>query len=126
MYKPQVSHNQTAKRGTTYHRPLLAGSIGHRDERNVKVVEVHFTSCLKLVKEVEETECEGSAGASQSRWKPMSAKKLITTGDRFCPGFATETVHDSYCVDTRDVEQRKCYGVGGEGTGVANVMAKLM
>ena len=78
------------------------------------------------MEEVEKAECESSAGARQSCWKPTGTEKLITTGDRFYPGVATETVCDSHCVDTRDIEQGKCYRVGWERTVVANVMAKLV
>jgi len=93
----------------TYHRGFLAGRIGYRDERNIEVVQVHFTLGLKFVEEVEKAECEGGAGASPGRRKPTGAKKLATASGRIHPGITAETVHYPYCVDARDVEQCECY-----------------
>ena len=91
-------HDQRIRK--SYYRWFLASSIGYRSERSIKVVEVHFTLCLKLVEEVEEMECENSAGANQSCRKPTGVEKLIMTGSRFYPRVVTETVHDSHCVNT--------------------------
>ena len=82
--------------------------------------------CLKLVEEVEETECENSAGANQSHQKPTGMEKLITMGNRFYPGVVTETVYDLHCVNTRDIKQCEYCGFGWERAGVFNVMAELV
>ena len=42
---------------------FLTSRVGHRDEREVEVVQIYFTLCLEFVEEVEQTERESSARA---------------------------------------------------------------
>ena len=81
---------------------------------------------LKLVEEVEETECEDSTGADQGCREPAGTKELTVTSNRFHPRVATDTVHDSHCVDTRDVKHCEGYRIGWERAGVANIVVELM
>ena len=78
------------------------------------------------MEEVEEMECENSAGVNQSCRKPTGVEELITMGNRFYPRVVTETVHDLHCVNTRDIEQCEYCGFGWERAGVFNVMAELV
>ena len=81
---------------------------------------------LKFVEKIKETEREGSTGTSPSCWKPASAKKLTTTGGGFHFVIVTKAVCDSDHVDTRDVEEHKCYRVGWKRAGVADVVTELV
>ena len=40
-------------RGVTYHRGLLTGRVGHRDERKIEIIQVDLTLRLEFVEEIE-------------------------------------------------------------------------
>ena len=61
---------------------LLTGRVGYRDEREVKVVQIHFALCLEFVEEVEQTKRKGGARAGQRCWEQPVAKELATAGTR--------------------------------------------
>lgn len=110
----------------TYHRGLLTSRVVDKRERIVEVIEVHLALRLKLVKEVEEAECEGSAGAGISRWKPTGTKELATAGGGFPPGPSAQAVPDPYFVDAGDVEECKVDRVRRETTAFTDVVAELV
>jgi len=78
------------------------------------------------VEEVEEMEREDSAGAGQGCREPTGSKKLTTTRNRFHPRVTTDTVCDSYCVDSRNIKHCERYRAGWERAGVVNVVVELM
>jgi len=85
-----------------------------------------FALCLKLVEEVEEVECEDSAGAGQGCWEPTGSKKLTITRNRFYSRVTTDTVCNSYCVDSRNIKHCECYRARWERAGVINIVVELM
>lgn len=76
------------------------------------------------MKEIEETEGEGSAGARPGGRKPSGVEKL-SAAIAIVVVF-TKAVEDTHGMHTSDVEQRETDGIRGEGTQVASAVTKLV
>lgn len=95
-------------------------------ERSIKVVEIHFALCLKLVKEVEEVEGKDSARTGPSCWEPAGAKELAMAGGHICLGLITIAVHDSCAVDAREVKECNRCGLRWTKAGITDDVTELV
>lgn len=90
----------------------------------MKVVQINLAGRLELVKEVEQTKCEGGAGSLPGSREPPGAEQLNTRRNSGTVRLAF-AIGNADRMDAADVKNREGNGRGGYIAGDSVVVAEL-